>query len=304
MIMQPVVSTASGQVRGVPLEAGGAAFRNIPYAASPTGPRRFRPPAPPVPWTGVRDAASYGPTAPKAPYVAPFDVLLPEPDIPGEDYLNLNVWTPDPAGSAPVMVWLHGGAFANGSGAVPGYDGTAFARDGVALVTLNYRLGAEGFLYLDDEETVPNLGLLDQVAALGWVRDNIAAFGGNPDRVTVFGQSAGAMSIGALPAMPSAAGLFHRAIQPRASGGARHSHALRVGRLRRHRRSGLARLFREKHCRSRQPRHHGLRRASCRRQRSPSGRAGTVAGRAAIARPGRGLPGAVVLPRPQGRLNA
>jgi para-nitrobenzyl esterase len=135
MIMQPVVSTARGQVRGVPLEAGGAAFRNIPYAAAPTGPRRFRPPAPPVPWTGVRDATSYGPTAPMAPYVAPFDVLLPEPDVPGEDYLNLNIWTPDPAGSSPVMVWVHGGAFANGSGAVPGYDGTAFARDGVTLVT-------------------------------------------------------------------------------------------------------------------------------------------------------------------------
>jgi para-nitrobenzyl esterase len=221
MSLQPVVSIASGQVRGVPLEAGGAAFRNIPYAASPIGPRRFRPPAPPAPWTGVRDATSYGPTAPKSPYGAPFDLLLPEPNIPGEDYLNLNVWTPGPAGSAPVMVWVHGGAFANGSGAVPGYDGTAFARDGVVLVTLNYRLGAEGFLHTDDEGAVPNLGLLDQVAALGWVRDNIAAFGGDPRRVTVFGQSAGAMSIGALLAMPSAAGLFHRAILQ--SGAAHHA---------------------------------------------------------------------------------
>ncbi len=219
--MQPVVATAHGPVRGLPLDSGGAAFRNIPYAAAPTGSRRFRPPAPPAPWTGVRDATSYGPTALKAPYVAPFDVLLPEPDIPGEESLNLNIWTPGPAGSAPVMVWLHGGAFANGSGAVPGYDGTAFARDKVVLVTLNYRLGADGFLYLEDEDTVPNLGLLDQVAALGWVRDNIAAFGGDPSRVTVFGQSAGAMSIGALLAMPSAAGLFHRAILQ--SGAAHHA---------------------------------------------------------------------------------
>ena len=219
--MVPVVATVHGSVRGVPLDSGGAAFRNIPYAAAPTGASRFRPPAAPAPWTGVHDASSFGPTAPKAPYSAPFDVLLPDPDIPGEDYLNLNIWTPDLAGGAPVMVWLHGGAFANGSGAVPGYDGTAFARDGVVLVTLNYRLGADGFLYLEDEDAAPNLGLLDQVAALRWVRENIAAFGGDPDRVTVFGQSAGAMSIGALLAMPAAAGLFHRAILQ--SGAAHHA---------------------------------------------------------------------------------
>lgn len=221
MTMRPVAITVSGGVRGIRLDHGVLAFRNIPYAAPPAGAHRFRPPEPPAPWSGVRDAASVGPTAPKAPYVAPFDVLLPDPDIPGEDYLNLNVWTPALAGSAPVMVWLHGGAFANGSGSVPGYDGTAFARDGAVLVTLNYRLGADGFLYLDDSGAVPNLGLLDQVAALRWVRENIASFGGDPDRVTVFGQSAGAMSIGALLAMPDAAGLFRRAILQ--SGAAHHT---------------------------------------------------------------------------------
>jgi len=227
--MALLVVTAHGPVRGVPLDGGGAVFRNVPYAAAPSGARRFHPPVPPEPWTGVRDAASFGPTAPKAAYAAPFDALLPDPDIAGEDYLNLNVWTPDLAGSAPVMVWLHGGAFANGSGAVPGYDGTAFARDGVVLVTLNYRLGAEGFLSLADDDAVANLGLLDQVAALRWVRENIAVFGGDPDRVTVFGQSAGAMSIGALLAMPAAAGLFRRAILQ--SGAAHHALSLASARL-------------------------------------------------------------------------
>jgi len=228
--MAPVVATAHGPVRGVPLDGGGAVFRNIPYAAAPSGARRLRSPVPPAPWTEVRDASSFGPTAPKAAYAAPFDALLPDPDIPGEDYLNLNIWTPDLTGNAPVMAWLHGGAFANGSGAVPGYDGTAFARDGVVLVTLNYRLGADGFLCLDDsEDAVPNLGLLDQVAALRWVRENIAAFGGDPDRVTVFGQSAGAMSIGALLAMPAATGLFHRAILQ--SGAAHHALTLASARL-------------------------------------------------------------------------
>lgn len=219
--MQLHVTTAAGQVRGLLLDGGVTVFRGIPYAAPPTGPRRFRPPAPPAPWTGTRDATAFGPTAPKAGYPAPFDVLLPERDIPGQDYLNLNVWTPSVAGNAPVMVWLHGGAFANGSGSAPYSDGEAFARDGVVLVTLNYRLGADGFLFLDEDGAVPNLGLLDQVAALRWVRENIAAFGGDPDRVSVFGESAGAMSIGTLLAMPDAAGLFRRTILQ--SGAAHHT---------------------------------------------------------------------------------
>jgi para-nitrobenzyl esterase len=184
----------------------------------------------------VRDAFDYGPTAPKAPYAAPYDRLIPEVDVPGEDCLNLNVWTPDPAGLLPVMVWVHGGAFANGSGAVSGYDGGRFARDGVVCVTVNYRLGADGFLCLGAEDAA-NLGLLDQIAALEWVRDNIRAFGGDPDRVTVFGESAGAMSIGTLLAMPSARGLFHRAVLQ--SGAAHHTLGPATARLIGHRLAGL-----------------------------------------------------------------
>ncbi|MGV9270629.1 carboxylesterase/lipase family protein [Kitasatospora sp. NPDC003701] len=227
--MHPVVRTTQGALRGARAADGVAAFRNIPYAAPPTGPLRFLPPQPPSPWSGERDATRPGPTAPQAPYAPPLDTLLPETAVPGEDYLNLNVWAPDPAPAAlrPVMVWLHGGAFTNGSGSLPMYDGTAFARDGVVLVTLNYRLGAEGFLHLPG--TVPNRGLLDQIAALGWVRDNIAAFGGDPGNVTVFGQSAGAMSIAALPAVERGRGLFHRAILQ--SGAAHHTHGLRTADL-------------------------------------------------------------------------
>jgi para-nitrobenzyl esterase len=201
--------TASGPVRGEAAD-GVIRFLGIPYAASPTGPRRFQPPAPPVPWDGVRECRAFGPTPPKPPYAAPFDELLPEPDIAGDDWLNLNVWTPSLTGAAPVMVWIHGGAFSNGNSAVPMYDGHTFARDGVVLVSINYRLGIEGFALLPDAP--PNRGLLDQVAALEWVRDNIAAFGGDPANVTIFGESAGAMSVMTLLGMPRARGLFHRVI--------------------------------------------------------------------------------------------
>ncbi|GAA4924014.1 carboxylesterase/lipase family protein [Streptomyces coeruleoprunus] len=208
----PVCTTRHGAVRGRLATGGVAAFLGIPYAAPPVGALRFRPPAPPEPWTGTRDATRYGPTPPKAPYTPPFDTLIPETTVPGDDCLNLNVWTPSPGPGArlPVMVWLHGGGFTNGSASASAYDGSAFARDGVVLVSLNHRLGADGFLHLDG---VPdNRGLLDQIAALEWVRDNIAAFGGDPDRVTVFGESSGAMSIGVLLTEPRARGLFHRAI--------------------------------------------------------------------------------------------
>jgi para-nitrobenzyl esterase len=185
-------------------------FLGIPYAASPTGPRRFQPPAPPDAWDGVRECRDFGPTPPKPAYAAPFDTLLAEPDIAGEEWLNLNVWTPDLTGSAPVMVWIHGGAFSNGNSAVPMYDGHTFSRDGVVLVSINYRLGVDGFALLPDAP--PNRGLLDQVAALEWVRDNIAAFGGDPANVTIFGESAGAMSVTTLLGLPRARGLFHRVI--------------------------------------------------------------------------------------------
>jgi para-nitrobenzyl esterase len=203
------VITTGGTVRGE-LADGVTRFLGIPYAASPTGPRRFRAPAPPEPWDGVRDCRAFGPTPPKPDYAAPFDELLAEPDIPGDEWLNLNVWTPGLTGSAPVMVWIHGGAFSNGNSAVPMYDGRTFARDGAVLVSINYRLGVDGFALLPDAPL--NRGLLDQVAALEWVRDNIAAFGGDPANVTIFGESAGAMSVSTLLGLPRARGLFHRVI--------------------------------------------------------------------------------------------
>jgi hypothetical protein len=156
--------------------------------------------------------------------------MLFDPAVPGDDCLNLNVWTPDPgAAGLPVMVWSPGGAFRYSSGG--SYDGSRFARDGVVCVTINWRTGADGFLYLGDGDDGANLGLLDQVAALAWVRDNISAFGGDPDRVTVFGESAGAMSIGDLLSMPRAEGVFRRAALQ--SGAAHHvipaADAARIG---------------------------------------------------------------------------
>jgi len=197
--------TVSGEVTG-----GVTRFLGIPYAASPTGPLRFKAPEPPEPWDDARACTEFGATPPKPDYVAPFDTLLPETNIPGDDWLTVNVWTPDAVGRAPVMVWIHGGAFANGNSAVSMYDGHAFARDGVVLVTINYRLGVDGFALLPDAP--PNRGLLDQVAALEWVRDNIAAFGGDPANVTIFGESAGAMSVTTLLGMPRARGLFGKVI--------------------------------------------------------------------------------------------
>ncbi len=208
--------TRQGTVAGV--QSGGVhVFKGIPYAAPPFGSRRMRAPEPPASWDGIRDCSQFGPTAPKNPYPAPFDSLLPEPAIPGEDCLNLNIWTPDPGNARlPVLVWIHGGAFINGSGAVPEYDGTAFARDGVVCVTINYRLGADGFLFLDDG--VANTGMLDQVAALQWVQDNISSFGGDPGGVTIAGESAGGMSVTTLLSMPRTAGLFRRAIAESGAG--------------------------------------------------------------------------------------
>ncbi|MFF0681392.1 carboxylesterase/lipase family protein [Streptomyces tendae] len=207
----PVVRTVHGAVRGR-YEHGVAVFRGIPYAAPPFGPGRFRPPVPPEPWDGVRDAGSFGPTAPKPPYSEAFAQYLSDPVIPGDGCLNLNVWTPEPGPGArlPVLVWLHGGALTRGSSAVPVYDGHTFARDGVVCVSINYRLGVEGYGLFPDAPA--NAGLRDQIAALQWVRDSIAAFGGDPDRVTVAGQSAGAISTGALLAAPGARGLFRRAV--------------------------------------------------------------------------------------------
>ncbi|UGT38952.1 carboxylesterase family protein [Nocardia yamanashiensis] len=193
-------------------------FLGIPYAAPPFGENRMRPPEPAPAWTGVRDAGAYGPTVPKADYVAGYVPFYPEVRIAGAECLNLNVHTRVDADGLPVLVWIHGGAFTNGSNSLPEYEGSAFARDGVVTVVINYRLGAEGFLYTGDE--IADLGILDQIAALHWVRDNIAAFGGDPRRVTVAGQSAGAWSVNTLLAAPGAEGLFQQAISQ--SGGAHH----------------------------------------------------------------------------------
>ncbi|MFD8812306.1 carboxylesterase family protein, partial [Streptomyces sp. NPDC059627] len=170
----PVADTPYGAVRGR-WEHGVAVFRGIPYAAPPFGEHRFRPPVPPEPWDGVRDAGAFGPTAPKPPYSEAFAQYLSDPVVPGDDCLNLNVWTPEPGPGArlPVLVWLHGGALTRGSSAVPVYGGHAFARDGVVFVSVNYRLGVEGYGLFPD--TPPNPGLRDQLAALRWVHDTVAA---------------------------------------------------------------------------------------------------------------------------------
>ncbi|MEV8311127.1 carboxylesterase/lipase family protein [Streptomyces flavidovirens] len=224
-----ITHTVYGPVKGVTGERG-VAFKGIPYAAPPVGPLRFQPPSPPDPWDAVRPATAYGPAAPQ-----PHDVLLEamfgQPPFPTDEAscLTLNIWTPSPHGEArPVMVWLHGGAFLTGSGRDTVFDGSRLAQQhDVVVVTLNYRLGALGFLYLPEllgegYEQSGNLGLLDQVAALAWVRDSISAFGGDPGNVTLFGQSAGAMSVVSLMAMPAAAGLFHKAIAQ--SGNAEYVH--------------------------------------------------------------------------------
>lgn len=139
----------------------------------------------------MRDAGAFGPTPPKPPYSDAFEKYLSDPVVPGDDCLNLNVWTPEPSPGArlPVLVWLHGGALTRGSSAVPVYDGRTFARDGVVLVSVNYRLGVEGYGLFPDAPANP--GLRDQLAALRWVHESVAAFGNDPDRITLVGQSAG-----------------------------------------------------------------------------------------------------------------
>jgi para-nitrobenzyl esterase len=214
-----VVGTRQGAVRGT-VSDGVYVFRGIPYAAPPFGANHLRPPQPVEAWTGVRDALEFGPEPPQPRMPAGADGaenLVWDPATPGEDCLNLNVWTPalGTGTRLPVFVWIPVGMFEVCSGAA--YDGSRFARDGVVCVTINCRVGPEGFLFTDDG--TPNCGLLDQIAALEWVRDNIDAFGGDPANVTIAGESAGAMSVGTLLSMPRAEGLFRRAI---AESGAAH----------------------------------------------------------------------------------
>lgn len=229
--MSSIVETRSGRVRGADID-GVFSFKGVPYAAPPAGPNRLRPPQSAEPWVGVRDAVEFGPKPPQQDMSAEDLALLPELVESGDDCLTLNIWSSAlGAANQPVMVWIPGGMFEfHATGACPWYDGGAFARDGVVCVTISYRVGAEGFLYLGDG--LANLGLLDQIAALEWVRDNIAGFGGDPGAVTVFGESAGGLSVSMLLAIPSAQGLFKRAIVQ--SGGAHHvasaESARRIGR--------------------------------------------------------------------------
>jgi para-nitrobenzyl esterase len=211
MAENPVVRIKAGELRGT-VENDVTVFRAVPYAAPPVGELRFAPPQPVPAWQGVRDATQDGPIAPQgrsrlAHVMGDFESAQ------SEDCLTLNVWTPSPdSGKRPVLVWIHGGAFTSGAGSLAWYSGDQFAANGnVVVVSINYRLGALGFLSLP-EVSAGNLGLLDQVAALRFVRDNIAAFGGDPNNITVVGQSAGAASIAILMTMPPANGLFRRAI--------------------------------------------------------------------------------------------
>jgi para-nitrobenzyl esterase len=201
------VETVSGRVSGIARQ-GHAAFFGIPYATA----KRFAAPEAAPPWVGVREATSIGFAAPQTAHViAGFAASGPQ----DEDCLNLNVFTPAcDGGKRPVMVWIHGGGFTHGAGYEALYDGGPLAvRGDAVVVTINYRLGALGLLRLPEIGAHGNQGLLDQVIALNWVRDNIAAFGGDPAQVTIFGESAGSASVGCLLTMPSARGLFHRAIQ-------------------------------------------------------------------------------------------
>jgi len=212
----PVVNTKSGRVEGN-YEGGLYIFKGIPYADPPVGDLRWMPPQPVKPWKDVRPAKQFGPIAPQNTMPGGFMMQVPQPQ--SEDCLFLNVWTPglDNA-KRPVMVWIHGGAFTMGSGSDPMYDSDKLLKRGnIVLVTINYRLGMLGFLRLEDVTggKIPatgDEGLLDQVLALKWVKDNITAFGGDPKNITVFGESAGSMSIACLMVMPKAKGLFQKSI--------------------------------------------------------------------------------------------
>jgi para-nitrobenzyl esterase len=222
-ILDPIVQTLSGLVQGVVNESGTVvSFKGIPYAAPPVGDLRWREPQPPLSWEGVRDASRFCSSCiqvrdySRLPHTEEFMIQ----DSISEDCLFLNLWTPAKTAEdkVPVLVFMHGGGFTEGSGSVLVYDGEELAKKGIIVITVNYRLGALGFLAHPEltaespNHVSGNYGLLDQIAALQWIQNNIAAFGGDPGRVTVAGQSAGAMSVRALILSPLAKGLFHRGI--------------------------------------------------------------------------------------------
>ncbi len=228
--MSAVASTRYGKVEGEE-QSGLAIFKGIPFAAPPIGARRWLAPEKPVSGTGTRDARRFGGVAPQNSLMLSALAAMVIEDPQSEDCLYLNVWTPGvDTKKRPVMVWIHGGAFEIGSGSQALYNGSTLARRGDAvIVTVNYRLGPLGFLRLADltNGQIPsggNEGILDQIAALQWVRDNIAEFGGDPGNVTIFGESAGGMSVGTLLGAPAARGLFHKAIP---QSGACHTGAAR-----------------------------------------------------------------------------
>ena len=216
--MGATVSIHQGKLEGDD-QGGLSVFKGIPFAAPPVGTRRWLAPEKPASWTGVRDARRFGAVNHQNKLMLSALSAFVIDGEQSEDCLTLNVWTPALDGKRrPVMVWIHGGAFTIGSGSQALYDGSVLARRGdTVVVTINYRLGPLGFLRLADVTNgkIPSSGsegMLDQVAALEWVRDNIAEFGGDPGNVTIFGESAGGMSVGTLLAMPAARGLFHKAI--------------------------------------------------------------------------------------------
>ena len=225
----PVVRVESGELQGV-VDDGVASFKGIPFAAPPVGDLRWRPPQPAAPWTGVRQAAEFGADCMQGRFGPPPAPGAPPARAASEDCLFLNVWRPasaTPGAKLPVMVWIHGGGFVGGSGASPNTSGAQFAKQGVVLVSVNYRLGRFGFFAFPalsrerPDETKGNYAYMDQIAALQWVKRNIAAFGGDPNNVTIFGFSAGGVSVHSLLASPMARGLFHKAIAE--SGGSRDS---------------------------------------------------------------------------------
>jgi para-nitrobenzyl esterase len=224
-----LVRVDSGQLQGA-VEDSVVSYKGIPFAAPPVGELRWRPPQPVAPWTGVRQASEFGANCMQGRFGPSPAAGASAPPAPSEDCLFLNIWRPESAaarGRLPVMVWIHGGGFVGGSGSSPGNLGVQFAKQGVVLVSINYRLGRFGFFAFPaltrerPDEPKSNYAYMDQIAALQWIKRNIAAFGGDPNNVTIFGFSAGGVSVHSLLASPMARGLFHKAIAQ--SGGSRDS---------------------------------------------------------------------------------